>query len=860
MYYIYIVNTNLDISAEINGYIYTINTYFSNLVHLLIDTIYMLYTKSLLNTFIDIQTPVDEIADQLTLRTCEVEETTSRTLPDLLVVWYVTACEPHHDSKKLSVCQVDAWPHGQFQICCGASNVAADMYVATALPGCHLPAIDLTIWSRQLGGVDSNGMICSKSELGIQEDLDVKGIRDITQHVWKNPQKALWTSLYTLLPYIQTRTIDVENKTITHRPDMRGHFWYAVEIAAIAQQKWRDITTTQLFDSMLEIGKDTSFVSELKSLDRHDIPVTVTADACDIYGSIYIDIWDTWPQQSDLATRLQLLDLGLAPRSHRVDQSNLRMYTTWHPVHFFDADMLDWWLTIRYAVQGEEFIDLFDKKHILQDSDIVIADESKICALAGIVWSHNSGITESTTKILIECAHFDPVVVRKTATRLGLRTEAELRFEKNISPYWTLCNIYMMYSYLQENDVTIYGTQTYMSKDDSTLVFPHIPMNLDTAFGQISPDFDASKRPEVDQILSDLWYTYTDGQVIVPGWRWPDDVTIPADIVEEVSRMYGFDRIWSEPLYDTAKYVPYTDDVYTQRTLEILLADRLGMYQMETYPWTSDQQIADFAIDTSSLIPMHNSVTADQNYLRSTMYRSVFAMITTNAAFHTNFSVFDIWQVWRDGEEKTSLGVAIRVVQSKNWKDAALLQAKSTVDQVLSALPVKGRLQYRTTTHDLYHPHQQWDIYLNNQHIWSVSRIHAYTLEQHKMNPKDDVVLLELDLTKLIQMMNQQKKPWLAGASTYQTNQDHIIYRDLSFVIWRDAAIGDIVTAIRKIKQVGDVDIFDIYAGEHVTTEQKSVAIKFSVVSSEALTTEEINNIMDSAIANVKKVGGELRG
>lgn len=276
-------------------------------------------------------------------------------------------------------------------------------------------------------------MICSKTELDIPEDQEHHWIWNLGEDL-EVGQDDLGLALSEKFPWLDATVFEVDNKSLTNRPDLTGHFGAAIELNALYPD------TLKRYNKTLEYMQTFKTTDMLALLEQSDKKITkqihLRSDAVLSYIAVQLQGIDV--KRSDFFTRLQLLDLGAKPVNNWVDFSNLFMQISGQPIHCFDADKIKGDIIIRYAQDGEAFLDLFGVEHHLIGSDLVIADEEKILALAGVIGGLSSGITEHTKNILVEIANFDPVVVRKTGTRLGLRTDAELRFEKNINPVFSL--------------------------------------------------------------------------------------------------------------------------------------------------------------------------------------------------------------------------------------------------------------------------------------------------------------------------------------------------------------------------------------------------------------------------------------
>ncbi len=832
----------------------------------------MKYISTLLVPYAEVSVDPKVLADVMTLKICEVEEIKTRSLPKDLVIWFVKETSAHPNADKLTVCQVDCWKVWEFQICCWAENVRAWIYVAVAIPWCHLPAIDLTIEPRELRWEASNGMICSKTELGIAQDQEHKWIWVL--QLWENPATSakweletswdmqditmddIWVSLSTKYPWLESYIFDIENKTITHRPEMFGHFWLAVDLHAINTIAEQPIRTTPWFEELFAYGKTWNVLDRISWETKHDIDVTVESKNVLTYCTLLLK--DITREESTLERSLQMEDLWLQARSNRVDYSNIYMYETGQPVHFFDADKISWGLIIRQAKKDERFVDLFDKEHILTEDDIVIADHEKICALWGIIWSNTSWIDENTKNILAEVANFDPIQVRRTGTRLWLRTDAELRFEKTINPLRSLICFKQLLSNLQDVWFDFsYAWISSMIASDSVWTLTTLDINIDEISTMLW--YDASEI--WTDILERLWYNIEGQSIAVPAWVSPDDIHTQACLVEEIARIHGFENITSTSYLDASEYVPFSPSVSQNRALEELMIDRLGFDQCETYPWLHTKMSILLGKDPEHHVSMENALHDDWKLLRTDMLWAFLEVVEKNAPFSDTMNLFDIWKVWtsHDGSKESSLLVFAQYKKAKIASlDSLFLSSKWIIQEILEQSKVKWKLMFVASSQSYAHPKQQADISLNGKIIGNIQTIHPSILAELKIPEQASLVITQLNITLLLEISESQKK-WSRGMSSYETLQDQILFRDLNFVLDAGMEFGLVTSAILKIKEVKDLEIFDIYTWENLPENKKSLAVTLKIIGDEELQTEHINAIMDKAIANVKEVGGELR-
>ena len=591
--------------------------------------------------------------------------------------------------------------------------------------------------------------------------------------------------------------------------------------------------------------------------------------------------------QASFFTRLQMLDLWSNPISNRVDFSNLFMNISGQPIHFFDAEKVDGDVIVRNAKDGEKFTDLFETQHILKATDVVITDKKKILALAGVVWGIESWITENTKNILVEIANFDPVAVRKTWTRLWLRTDAELRFEKNINPRYTLFCLILFLDELNyyKKDLGKFdiGWLSYVISDklkaqSSKLIKVDMKVMEQFIFGKKIKWFDKT----AEEILMGLWFTWADGlklkiqnsklPVVCPLWRSPDDLNIPEDIYEEVARIYGYDQIENIPLLSDIAYTPYTEYVTIQRKIEDILVNTLGCNQTETYPRISEKALHEFGWDSNNLYMLQNPINPEAPYMRDDMLYGLLAHVSKNSKFFDEFKLFDIGKIWNKKQkaknngqdkdffasdfvnEKMQLGAMVYQKTIDQWNKDPILEAKHFVTILAKALEL-GTLRFEKTALAQFHPKKQAMILVQNQIIWFIWALHPLILQNNKIWETSGVVYLSLNITDIIDYVKHTE----AHGYTYETLQDQIVWRDLCFVIGADKDFDSIITAVRKVSEIKHIEVFDVYAGKNLGEDKKSVSIKIKIVWDGTMTTEQINEVMNKAITAAESVGGNLR-
>lgn len=879
----------------------------------------MLYNWNLLKRLINISDDLENIQKNLTLKSCEVEEAIVRKIPNDIVIWKTTKVEKHPDADKLFVCQVDCWDKGQYQIITWWENIVVDKFVPVALPDCYLPEIDLKIVPRKMRWLDSVWMICSKEELWIKLDLDKHWIWLLDEDFDDLTEADLWLPIWSRYEFLNNFILDVDNKTLTNRPDLTGHFWLAVELSAIykniesyiidasddellneksccwwwscswwwcsSSQKsccsskkscssdnvsnsscnkknsWFWIKFNRVSD-VLNSWENTNIIDTLDMSDKSWRSLIVNSD--NVRSYIALEIKNVNIKSSDLMLSSMIIDLWQSPRNNWVDFSNLFMNFSWNPVHFFDADKIKWAIIIRQANDWEKFVDLFDKEHSLTVNDLVIADDEKILALAWIVGSKSSQVDENTKNITVEIANFDPVCVRKTWTRLWLRTDAELRFEKNISPAFTLYSLLLFLDELKYFSKSLWSYELawleyFANEYTKTLFNKNIQLtSLEIEnfifwrpvdwFSEISSD-----------ILNNLWFNFRNNVAKVPIRRSPSDINIPEDLYEEVVRIYWYENIPEEKLLWEMSDAWYNDVVSITRKIEDSLV-WLKYISVETYPWVDIDILRHFNVNLDELVKLQNPVASEYEHLRDWMVYNLLNVVERNFRSSDKINIFDIWKVWKlvDNKplENLSLNFMFYQRNKKSWEDDAMLYNKWSLVNLLKDLWIKGKIDFDITNDERSHPRKQAKIKLNWVSVWWIASLHPIYYDFFKFPETSEISYVELNLDLLLEISWKQWKKfsWVK----YETLVDNVVWKDISFVVDVNSSFWLISDAILKTKNVLDVRLFDIYSGSNIPEWKKSISLSVKI-DGNWLSSDEINDQLWKIIWNVEKVWATIR-
>lgn len=824
----------------------------------------MKYTSSLLQQYITLQCDPYIFGELLTRRSCEVETVVEKHIPESVVIGKTIKVEKHPDADKLMVCQVDCGQKWVYQIITGGENIVAQQYVSVALPGTYLASIDLHIEARKMRGLESNGMICSKGELQILEDEDKHWIWLLLEDFDDLSEQDCGTGLGIKYPWLNRQIWEVDNKSITHRPDLTWHFGLAVECKALLDP---NMYSFECISDYIGTYTDGSLQAYLQSLPVASRSIQVQTSKLRAY--MLLELPKVLIQRSSIYTRIQLLDIDSTPKSNWVDFSNIFMNLSWQPVHFFDAAKVDGDIIVRMAQDGEQFVDLQGNTHILAAEDIVIADHKNILALAGIIGWQSSAISEDTSSILVEIANFDPIAVRKTAQRIWLRTDAVARYEKNIHPAYTMASI------LQFFDMLTYYTKDIGNHDiggihwwmwDHTWLDPRY-ISLDWSYVDTILHKDSQQLAQ--DILPQIWFNVYDNRVLVPLRRWPADMQIQEDVIEEIARLHGYDTFTEQEIQRATSYSPMNPDVILRRSLESISVERLGMDHLETYPYVHDDTLANFNVDTKHLYQMRNPLDSQASYLRDSMVYNLLTYAAKNAKFFDRFALQDIGKVWSKEftilESGTQYADALVGEQDRwaaiwyahsiqVWQEDTILLAKSSVQTILKLLELTSDITIESSAYQEYHPSKQGYILYEGIRIWFVASIHPLLINTYKFPEQAQVSFVELYLPELLTLTLQKSQTH----TDYSTLQDQIVSRDICFLVAQNYNIQTLVDHIQAIDHVVGVDILDIYQGTQLAVGIKSVTINLDI-QGENMDTASINIVLDQAITIGEKLWAQLR-
>ncbi len=779
----------------------------------------------------------EDIKNKLTDHTVEVEKISqSKDQFKNVIVAKVLEVKKHPQADKLQITIIDSGEENNLQVVCGAPNVAVGQLVALAKIGAILPN-GLEIKPAQLRGVESNGMICAEDELGLGSDHT--GIM-----VLKSPAK-IGQSLGDYLKLDET-ILEIDNKSISNRPDLWNHYGIARELSVIFDKKLKDYETKKI-----KIKKSKNKIE--------NITVDIKAkNLCKKYTALKIDNIKIEESPSWLKNKLKAV--GLNPINNIVDITNYVMLEIGQPLHAFDSENIKK-ITVRRADKNETLITLDDKEQKLIEDDLVIASDLKAIALAGIMGGKNSEINNTTTSIILESANFDAVSIRKTGSRLNIRTDAAIRFEKGLDPNLCLIALEKASELIKQvcpqaifqNDIIDEGT---FKNEEKT-----ISLNLAWAEKFIGQKIDDKKIKKILEslglIIKNIIPATSTGEtweIIIPSWR-KKDLQIKEDLIEEITRIYGYNNII--PVMPQDKIIPPEKDPEMELSKKIkkILAFSYKMTETYNYSYVNEEQLLKLNLDSKNYIKLLNPLSSQHTMLRQTLITNLLANIKNNQAKYDKISLFEIENVFLNiagGPNKDNKSSEKLPYQEK--KIGLILSENSKqVFATLKNIIFNAGLEISNGQEIDFYPTESiiaWAdnkekclIILNGKEIGYLASLNNEVLNKNGI--KKQVAYAEISLkTLLIAITNGPIKQYQAIPKFPAVN------RDLAFVIDQKILYNDISQEIKKFHPlIKKVELFDVYSGQNLETNKKSLA--FHVVyqsDDQTLNNEEVDQIQKGLI------------
>ncbi|MEO1252267.1 MAG: phenylalanine--tRNA ligase subunit beta [Pseudomonadota bacterium] len=803
----------------------------------------MKFTLAWLKEHLETDASLDAIVETMIAVGLEVEEVDNPA--DRLAAFTigeVLAAEKHPDADKLKVCKV-ATKDGEKQIVCGAPNAREGIKIAYAPVGAYVPGIDLTLKKAKIRGVESLGMMCSARELELGDDHD--GIIEAPSEAAVGDPVVGWLGA-------DDPVIDFE--VTPNRPDTNGVDGVARDLAAAG------------------LGAPTTPAPEPVRGEfscPQEIELTFpegAEDACPCFAGRLVRGVKNGPSPQWLQDRLRAI--GLRPINALVDVTNYLSYDRARPLHVYDADKLTGPIRARLGVKGESFLALDGKTYEVDETMTVIADDARVLGFGGIMGGEETGCTEETVNVFIECAYFDPLRTARTGRKAGIASDARYRFERGVDPAFIVPGLEMATRLILDfcggrpSEINVAGAPPSREK---TILFP--PSEVARLTGlDVAPE-------RMEEILAGLGFAVRKSdpwQVDAPSWR--PDIEGKADIVEEVARIVGFDHLPAATLpsrmaVETPKLTPGQDR--RQRVRRALAAK--GLLEVATWSFL-DEGVAGHFRSANELkaagLVLANPIASDLGVMRPSILPHLIVALQRNAdRGRASLGLFEVGPAYEsdapDGQRDIAAG-ARRLTPLRHWaapakQEDGVFVAKADALAALDAAgaPVDG-LQAADPGPDYYHPGRSGFLQLGKKRLAAFGELHPRVLKA--MDVEGPIFGFEVFLEAIPEARRKATKTRPAlNASDFMA-----VTRDFAFLVDADLPSDRLIKAVRGADKalIADVTLFDIYEGKGVPDGKKSLALEVTLQPREkTLTDEEIEAVSGRIIAQAEKAADAiLRG
>lgn len=791
----------------------------------------MLVSYKWLNEYLDLSSvSPQELADKMSVTGIEVEavEVPEEGLKKI-VVGEVVECVDHPDSDHLHICQVNIGEEELSQIVCGAPNVKAGIKVIVALPNSRI-AGNVKIKKGKMRGQVSNGMICSLQEIGYSDSVIPKEYSEGIQYL---PADAVPGE--PVFSYLDMDDAIIELSITPNRADALSMRGVAYEVGAIYNQ-----VPTFKDEKLNEVAKKASEKISVRVEDEKDAP----AYQIRVIENVKIAPSPQWLQNI-------LMNAGIRPINNVVDVTNYILLLFGQPLHAFDYDKLgSQEILVRRANEGEELVTLDDVTRKLTNENIVITNGKEPVALAGVMGGLDSEIVETTTTVALEAALFDPLSIRRTSKQFNLRSESSSRFEKGINKATVgeACDVAAaMIASLAGGEVLTGAVKG----SEVTVEDVKVEINLERINHYLGTELTVSQVNAIFEALG-FGYTETEGHyvVVVPPRRW--DISIEADIIEEVARIYGYNNLPSTlPSGETVAGALTREQRLTRKVRSLLEGN--GVNEAISYALTTEEKSTSFMMKESQATRLDWPMTEDRAVLRLNLISGLLDDVAYNVARkNTQLALYEIGRVFYQNEDaKTKLPLEENHVAfalsgewtTRDWQGKGekvdFYHAKGIVDQLVEMLSLEEVVTFEKIS-DMpdMHPGRTAAIYLGEEKVGFVGQIHPTVAKAYDI---PETYVAELNLEALL--ASDAGKLVYAPVSKFPA-----VSRDIALLVKEDISNQTITQEITKAagKLLTDVELFDVYQGKNIEAGHKSLAYSLTFVNPEAtLTDEEINRAMN---------------
>ncbi len=790
---------------------------------------------------------LSRLAYDLTMSTVEVEgaENLAERF-EKIIVGEIKEVLPHPNADKLRICRVDIGGGEIKDIVCGGSNLEAGMKVVVACPGAmvrwHGEGEPVEIKNAKLRGVESFGMICASVEVGLadlfpaEEEHEIMDVTSFDVPAGTPIAKAL---------DLDDIILEIDNKSMTNRPDLWGHYGIARELAA-------------LYD--LPLATFDQYVPE--AVEEYDVRIKDT-DRCPRYIGARVDGLSVKPSPFEMQSRIWRV--GMRPINALVDVTNYVMLATGQPTHVFDSNHIIDHIEVRRANEGETLQLLNDKELRLSTDDLVIADAEGAVALAGVMGGAKDSVLPETESVILEVANFESRGVRRTALRYDNRTEASSRYEKAVDPErcdQALSLAMKLFSELYPDMKVTAFKDLYEKKLERKEIDVEFDW-LDRRLGKRIPQEIVARK--LGTMGYEVTFTEKGMHIVVPTWRSTGDVSIKADIMEEVARMYGYENIEATTITTSFDGAINQLDVDLVRRVKEYLAFRCNMQEIFTYPWMTDEFVNALMPSTDGILALATPPSPNEKYIRSSLLPNICKAIVKNERNFDEFDIFEEAQIFLDGDytsdyegeklpaQKKHLGCAF--VGSSDNISELFRRAKGVIGSMPRFTHMEA-LTFEKAEKPYWADETVWlNIMLDGKRIGDLALLSKKAALACGIKVLS-AVLVELDMDALVPFKSRTNR--FVRVPEFPMNDYDISFLVDSMVKWDE--IYNVIMA-KKNDLLRDVKFVDEYKGKQIPAGKKSVTVRFVIGSNEkTLTGSEIESMANSIMKRLTKtIGAEIR-
>jgi len=805
----------------------------------------MRVSLNLIRKYVDLPKDLtdEQIAYDMTLRTVEVDEVENvgSKFHDI-VVGKILEIKEHPNADKLRICMVDVGETEPLQIVCGGSNLYVGEKVVVSKIGAevvwHGQGEPVKISKTKMRGELSYGMICASSEVYLSDFFPTENESEIVD--LKDFDCKPGDSVADLFGMNDTVLV-IDNKSLSNRPDLWGHYGIARELSAIYNVPLKNLPKYELD----------------KNLPKYNVEIQDTTK-CNRYVAIEIDGIDL--RKSPMWMQSLLSKVGQRPINAIVDITNYVMMAVGQPLHAFDKTHVSGEkIIVRNAKENEELLLLDNNSIKLTSDDLVICDESDAMGLAGIRGGKKDSILPDTKGVLLEVANFSADTIRQTEKRFAEKTDAGIRYEKGLDTQKVEDGVNLALTLIKEifpdskvvKYADVYPNETKKNEIKVSEKF------LDTRLGKKIP------QEKIEQILTSLGYKISleNGvyNVIVPTWRSTGDVTIKDDVMGDIARILSFDSFEPNPITISFEHSVIQNDVLLERRIKEYLAFRCGFYEIFTYPWVDEKYIDISGVDKDKSLKLEMPPAPNLAYLRSSLIPAMIEAVSKNLRYYDEFRLFDLEEVYEKGDYRPSSEDEILPIQNNYLagsivgKDAKEIfyEAKGVIENMARYCQMEEIKLEKIEKPDWADINAYLNITKDGEIIGSLGLLSLKAMTEAKIK-RTNVAMFEENVDKFV--------PFASRTNEYERLPElPLVEKDLSVIVDKEITWAQIEESIKS--KAKEIEFVDEYEGNQIQDGKKSITLKVKILNEgTTMTSEQINERINSILKTLnKKCGAKLR-